>query len=210
MNDHSLHMYLFEGEGETLEFKQTLNDKYKIAKTLCAFANTRGGVLLVGVKDNKTVVGVDPEEEKHVLEAAEFLCQPPIPLQIEEIYWEQDEDEELTILKISVAESTDKPHYAGNRKNEMIPYLRHQDKTLLAGPRAIQAMKIVLDVTDDTLSKNEIRLLDYLRKNGRISVKKYMELVNISLRRARRELNEAMDKGLIRPLQHEQADYYVI
>lgn len=214
MDNQSLLEYLFRGEDENLEFKQTINDAYKIAKTLCAFANTSGGILLIGIKDNKAIAGIDPEEEKHVLEkAAGFLCNPPVQLEIEEIYWDgQGDTDEKTILKASIISSADKPHYAKNKNNEWIAYLRYKDKTLLAGPKAIAAMKkgdnnLAIHVQ---LTKNENRLLLYLKENERITLKKYMDLVNISYRRARRELNEAIDKGIIRTLEHEQEDYFVL
>jgi predicted HTH transcriptional regulator len=213
--DHPINEYLFRGEGENLEFKQTINDEHKIAKTLCAFANTSGGTILIGVKDNKTIAGIDPEEEKHILEiAAGFLCDPPVQVAFEELYWDdQGEGEERAILKATVISSKDKPHYAQNKTGEWIAYLRYHDKTLLAGPRAIAAMKIDVNpvvANKIDLSNNETRLLAYLKENEKITLKKYMELVNISSRRARRELNDALDKGIIRTLQHEHEDYYVI
>ena len=44
------------GESETVEFKRIWKDEY--LKTLCAFANTIGGILFIGVDDIKTIVGV--------------------------------------------------------------------------------------------------------------------------------------------------------
>ncbi|GAB6101009.1 hypothetical protein JCM16138_02320 [Thermococcus atlanticus] len=44
-----------KGEGETLEFKRELNDS--VYKTLSAFANTDGGILLLGVGDDGTIYG---------------------------------------------------------------------------------------------------------------------------------------------------------
>jgi predicted HTH transcriptional regulator len=210
--DHPLNEYLFHGEGENLEFKQTINDEFKIAKTICAFANTNGGTILIGVKDNKTIVGVDPEEERHLMEkASDFLCDPPVKVAFEEIYWDDHGDaDEKTILKATIHTSGEKPHYAQNKTGEWIAYLRYQDKTLLAGPRAIAAMKNHKNKVVIELTKNEDRLLAYLRDNERITLKKYMDLVNISSRRARRELHDALGKGIIRTLQHEKEDYYVI
>ena len=40
-----------EGE-QTQDFKMRIDDAAKIARTLVAFANTDGGRLLIGVKDN--------------------------------------------------------------------------------------------------------------------------------------------------------------
>ena len=47
--------HLRSGEGETVEFKERWNEA--ALETLAAFANTRGGTLLVGVDDRGRVVG---------------------------------------------------------------------------------------------------------------------------------------------------------
>ncbi|HEX6884269.1 MAG TPA: ATP-binding protein, partial [Planctomycetota bacterium] len=46
-----------EGEGKRLEFKRGLPGDAKVARTLGAFANTRGGLLLIGVGDRGELVG---------------------------------------------------------------------------------------------------------------------------------------------------------
>jgi predicted HTH transcriptional regulator len=46
-----------EGEGKRLEFKRGLPGDAKVARTLGAFANTRGGLLLIGVGDRGERVG---------------------------------------------------------------------------------------------------------------------------------------------------------
>jgi very-short-patch-repair endonuclease len=61
-----------EGESESLEFKQTVrwdvaegrvNKKLEevVIKTIAAFANSKGGVLLIGVHDNGSVIGLEPD-----------------------------------------------------------------------------------------------------------------------------------------------------
>ena len=50
------------GESETVEFKAQWTDA--VLETAAAFANTRGGTLLVGVDDNGQVVGLDVTEAK--------------------------------------------------------------------------------------------------------------------------------------------------
>lgn len=44
-------------ENESLEFKQSWRDEY--LRDICAFANTKGGILKVGVNDKGEIVGVD-------------------------------------------------------------------------------------------------------------------------------------------------------
>lgn len=48
---------LSQGEGQQLEFKQSFAVEREIIETLCAFANSEGGVVLVGIRDNGTVIG---------------------------------------------------------------------------------------------------------------------------------------------------------
>ena len=50
-----------QGENQLLDFKFEISDSKKIAKTLVAFANTNGGTLLIGVKDNGEVIGIERE-----------------------------------------------------------------------------------------------------------------------------------------------------
>ena len=50
-----------EGESEMLEFKQTFSKA--VIETLVAFSNTRGGSVLIGVSDDKTIVGVSITSE---------------------------------------------------------------------------------------------------------------------------------------------------
>ncbi|MDR2448583.1 MAG: putative DNA binding domain-containing protein [Prevotellaceae bacterium] len=53
---HQLQIWLKEGESETLEFKTSFGPD--TIETLAAFANAKGGVVLLGVSDDKTVKGV--------------------------------------------------------------------------------------------------------------------------------------------------------
>lgn len=46
-----------QGEGQSVEFKQLWKDDY--LKTICAFANSEGGELFIGIADNREVLGVE-------------------------------------------------------------------------------------------------------------------------------------------------------
>lgn len=204
--------YLTAKEGQRVEFKQRLSKPEKIAKTLAAFANTAGGILLVGVSDQIKVTGVDPEQEKHILEIAlGFHIQPHIQAHVTEVLVTSDQYpyEEMSVLKVEVQESEEKPHKAKDSSGNWQVHLRERDQTLAAGPTGERVMR-TSPAKRRKLTKNEQRLLQYLQDHSKITLKGFTDLVNISDRRARRELYEALQKGLIRILEHEKEDYYVL
>ncbi|WP_208123282.1 RNA-binding domain-containing protein [Facilibium subflavum] len=47
------------GESKTLEFKRELPSSDKIAKTAIAFSNSSGGKLVIGVSDDRQIIGID-------------------------------------------------------------------------------------------------------------------------------------------------------
>ena len=51
-----------QGESKTLELKKALPKNDAIAKTVIAFSNTSGGKLIIGVNDNREIVGIDDNE----------------------------------------------------------------------------------------------------------------------------------------------------
>ena len=67
---HYIQDLIEEGEHEQQDFKFKISDARKIARSISAFANHRGGHLLIGVKDNGRVVGVSGDEEVYMIEQA--------------------------------------------------------------------------------------------------------------------------------------------
>lgn len=72
-------------EGRTLDFKRQEVALPKALKTLVAFANTAGGLLVLGVADDKTVVGVDDvlaQEERYASAITDGI-EPPLTVDLE-------------------------------------------------------------------------------------------------------------------------------
>lgn len=200
------------GEGEQLDFKQTISDPFKIAKTISSFANTHGGTLLIGVCDNRQVSGVDPEEEKYMLEtAAGFHCEPAVPLAYREV---EDEEATAIILEVTIAESSHKPHYVRDKHGHRHVYIRQHDRSLPASKLMIDMMrkgKLPNGLGERAvkhLGHNEKKLFDFLAKHQRITLRQFMQIVNISKRRALRTLHELTLRGMIRLHDHEKENYY--
>src|SRR3984957_16936222 len=74
---------LSKNEGKTLEFKENTQSLQKIIQTIIAFANTAGGVLLLGIKnETKEIIGlanVLKEEEKIANAIADSVAPLLIP-----------------------------------------------------------------------------------------------------------------------------------
>ena len=57
-----------DGEKIDVEFKESRNALTKdIYDTVCSFNNRNGGHILLGINDNKEIVGVNPEKADKIL-----------------------------------------------------------------------------------------------------------------------------------------------
>lgn len=65
-----LQKLILQGEHQTQDLKYCISDSKKIARSLVAFANSDGGRLLIGVKDNGNIAGVRSEEEYYMVESS--------------------------------------------------------------------------------------------------------------------------------------------
>jgi predicted HTH transcriptional regulator len=129
--------YIEEGEHQQQDFKMRVDDARKIARTLVAFANTDGGRLLIGVKDNGQVSGVRVEEEMYVLEgAAQRYCQPPV--QFEMNVWKV---EHKSVLDVWIAPSPQRPHKAELEPGSWKCFIRRDDQNLPAPAVLLEVWK---------------------------------------------------------------------
>ncbi|HRF91782.1 MAG TPA: putative DNA binding domain-containing protein, partial [Desulfobacter postgatei] len=112
---------LKQSEGKTLEFKQDLSSPKSIMKSLVAFANTAGGRLIVGVTDDRRILGVeDPllQEERLCSIIADSISPRLVP-NIEMITIE-----EKTLLIVEVFLSGSRPHFLKSQGRENGVYVR--------------------------------------------------------------------------------------
>ncbi len=108
-------------EGKTREFKRDLSSSQPILRTLVAFANSAGGQLIVGVSDERSVVGVeDPlaEEERLTSLIADSISPQLVPV-IDLVTLANK-----TLLVIEVPLSTRRPHYLRQAGLESGTYVR--------------------------------------------------------------------------------------
>lgn len=199
---------LIRGEDEGLDYKQTISSASKIAKSMSAFANHKGGILLVGVRDNKSIAGIRSEDEKYMLElAAAFHCKPEVPIEIVE-----HQIGDKLILECVIPEGKDKPYYAKDEEGKWWVHIRVKDKSLLASKVVVDVLKRQNDERGTFIkySKNEEALLKYLEKNDRITLMEYKKLVNISKWRASKILVNLISTGVIRNHTTEKSEFFTL
>ena len=205
---HPILLMIAKGESETLDFKKTISSAAKIAKTMAAFANHKGGTLLVGVNDNKTISGVKSEDEKYMLDlAAAFYCKPEVKLELTE--WELGNK---TVIEAKINEGKDKPYYAKDEDGKWWVYVRVKDQSLLASKVVVDVLKrqSAKQNTLITYTKHEQSLLHYLDKNHKITLKQLCKLLNISRWRAQRMLINLVSAGVIRNHTTEKEEFFTL
>jgi predicted HTH transcriptional regulator len=165
------------GEGQQLDFKYCISDSRKIARTLCAFANTDGGKLLIGVRDNGSIAGVRSEEEFYMIEtAASLFCKPEVLVKIK-----QHIADGKNILEVDVEKGSRKPYLSKGEDGKWLAYFRHGDQNLVANNvllhlwRKNERIKGVLI----RFGKPENALMEYLRKNESITFSGFKRLARI-------------------------------
>jgi predicted HTH transcriptional regulator len=182
-----------KGENLTVEFKQKFTEHEKIAKEMIAFANTKGGLLIFGVRDNRKILGIESEKEiaELVKETAEHYSVPPIKYKIE-----FPEIKKKMLGVVYIEPSDEKPHRIEDYKgkldlNSAQVYVRVNDKSVLAGKEMIKLMMINPEnktLKNYEFASNEKAVFTYLETHETIDAKTLSKFANISMRRASRTL----------------------
>ena len=161
---HPLDKMIAEGEHLHQDFKYFLSDARKIARSVAAFANTDGGRLLIGVKDNGKVVGIKNEEDIHMIEAAaQVFCKPEVDYQPR--IWEYGS---RRVLEICIAPSPRAPHTAPDESGHPTVYIRKADENKVASAveRRYLEMKFSSGPVNMAVGKPQQRILDYFAVNN--------------------------------------------
>ena len=141
--------WIAQGENDRQDFKYKVMDAAKLAKSVSAFANTRGGRLLIGVRDDGHITGVTSEEEIFMMRmAAEKYCQPAVKPLFQNINVSGK-----TVVVCEIPQASEKPvcaiddiiidHQTAQVKAKGRPtaYIRINDENIVASPVFIQLWK---------------------------------------------------------------------
>lgn len=169
-----------QGEGLHLDFKFRIDDQKKIARTLSAFANTEGGKLLIGVKDNGKISGVSPEEEFYMIQgAAQLYCKPEV--RFDSKVWEEGHH---LVLEIYVPQSEEK-HVSLTEDEKWKYYVRVEDHTLLANKIIVRCWRLLSRGVEKPVKfdKDTEMLIEAVRMNEPVTLSKLYRQTDLQMKR---------------------------
>ena len=119
-----------EGEHQQQDFKYKVTDAAKLARSVSAFANTDGGRLLIGVRDDGHLSGVRSEEEIYMMHQAAYkFCKPEASIKFDTYHAEG-----RNIVVATVPPSLKKPVCAIDEEGRQRAYIRIADENIVASP----------------------------------------------------------------------------
>lgn len=119
-----------EGEHQQQDFKYRVADACKLAKSVSAFANTDGGRLLIGVRDDGNLSGVRSEEEIFMMHQAAYkYCQPEASIKFDTYHVDG-----RTIVIATVPPFDRRPVCALDEQGHKRAYIRIADENIVASP----------------------------------------------------------------------------
>jgi hypothetical protein len=196
-----------QGEGPFLEFKRKAAYPEKIVREMIAFANTRGGTLLLGVGDDRTLPGLKyPEDESIAIQQALKKCKPPLPL-VETFI---PIGNARTVIRYIISESDRKPHFLAGNNSSKESFVRVNDQSIRASREVVEIVKRARKKKDIQFyyGDHERFLMQYLDTNPTITLKKFIELSGLKPFYASRKLVLLVLADVLNITPHEKGDLY--
>lgn len=201
-----IYALIAEGEHQRQDFKFEISDARKIARTLSAFANTNGGRLLIGVKDNGKVAGVRSDEEKYMIEAAaQLYCLPEVSYSMKTFHVEG-----RSVLVVQIDESEKKPIYAKDENGKPLAYIRIKDENILATSVHLRVWQQSESPAGELIqyTEREQLLLDLLEQTDSLSLNRYCRQAKLSRRAAEHLLAKFIRFGIVQPVFENHKFYF--
>jgi hypothetical protein len=196
------------GEGLHLEFKRRSSSPDQIIREMIAFANTAGGILLVGVNDDGELSGVKyPEEESLVIRTAlKKSCRPylaysetVIPLSGKKF-----------VIQYEIPVSRKRPHFFLVSKKQSVVYIRLRDMTMKASremSEIVRRGKLAKNI-EFTYGEHESALMKFLERKDKITLPEFQVITGLSNYDAAEILITLVLANVLRITPTERGDLY--
>jgi hypothetical protein len=200
MELHELQALTEGGENAHVEFKEMLPEPSKLIREAIAFANTGGGWLLMGVDDNRRIVGLkDPLEAEEIFRLAnDRFSKPQVEFSLHHVILSR----KRSVLAIRIPASRNKPHLLMEQEGSPhgLTIIRIADKSVTASKEVFQLMKTSGKVADIKVEygKKEQTLMHFLGQNEFITLPQFAKLASIRQYIASRTLVHLVRANMLR------------
>jgi hypothetical protein len=197
------------GEGTTLEFKRKASYPEKIVREMIAFANTAGGILLVGIGDDGSIPGLKyPEGESHVI--TEALKKVRLPLSLQETFIPIGNSR--TVILYEIRESKKKPHYVVSDNKSKDYFVRVEDKSIKASREVREIIRRKQHPKDIRFryGDHENFLMKYLEEHKTITLKEFVAARGLKRFYASNKFILLVLANVLRIIPHDKGDLYTL
>ncbi len=165
------------GETDTLVFFSGIEDEVEIAKTIAAFSNSNGGTILLGVKKNGKIIGLNPlTAEKDFQNIMLKLCKPMV------VYTSELIEKDLKfVLRVIIPEYSEKPISVTNQ-DEI--YIRAENQNLKANKILLKVWKLehLNSIKSKILTEDQKQIFELIKLFPEISLSQLYRKSQLSLK----------------------------
>ncbi len=195
------------GEGLFLEFKHRVSSPEKIAREIAAFANAKGGTILIGVADHGEIIGTESYmEEEFWLNQATELCIPKVAIRMTLFNFGKKD-----VIIVEVPEAQKKPVFVKGEKRRKV-FIRKDDESQLASEDMIEVLKQGYSDEGVTFEfgDNERLLFRYLNEYNEITVNRFSTLINKTSYSAAKILVNLVSIGVLELFDKDGVAHYTL
>ena len=158
---HNINILLNTLENDKIEFKESLSLWKEIIETVSAFSNHKGGIILIGVKDNGSIIGltIGKSTIEDITNKIKLNTEPSIlPI----ITWQEIDNKTIIIIEVQEAKlkpvrAFGKSYKRVGKTNQIIPLIEESDLFLSTRGRTwdetIREDATLDDIDDDKIRK---------------------------------------------------------
>lgn len=196
------------GEGTHLEFKRRASSPDQIVREMIAFANTSGGILLVGVNDDGELSGVKyPEEESLLIRKAIVKYTRPHIIFTETVI---PLSGKKFVIQYEIPVSRKRPHVFRVNNRQSITYIRLRDMTMKASREMSEIVRRGKEGKNVQFSygEHESALMKFLERSGKITLSEFEVLSGLNGRDAADKLITLVLANVLKITPTDKGDFY--